>query len=322
MSSQVPRLPRIPRVLLEQHDAFVAGDRPFTAAARLLQSLWRAERGFAVGISDNRRLGSYLTAPDAERGANFLPPTLATFVHRELAVLDRRARIDSIRLFRNLLSSQPLCFNLFAPLALNLPLASAFFAALAPDLIADVTELIFEHAPGRSAPSLTGDNTAFDLFVRACDAARARTALAFELKYTETLVSETATPRLSLESLAARSGLFRNPTAPALRVAPLQQFWRTHLLTLSLAGEGRPYVRSRFFFIAPQLNLACWDAVAAYNAHLISADPIVTGFQALTLEECLARLDAAGAPEMAAALHARYLDFDRVLDTIIASRTT
>lgn len=75
--------------------------------------------------------------------------------------------------------------------------------------------------------------------------------------------------------------------------------------------SGSPTTRS--------LNTACWDAVAAYTAHLVSPDPIVTRFHPLTLEDVFARLAAAGATD-AAALHARYLDFERLIDLIIAAQ--
>lgn len=318
MPSASRRLPRIPRLLLEQHAVFVATDAPFTAAARLLQSLWRSERGFAIGTAHNRLLGSQLTPADGLRGANFLSPEVAAFVRRELALLDRAARSDRDRLFRNLLASPALGFNLFGALTLAPTAARAFFSALAPDLVTEVTDVVFEHAPGRSAPRLTGDKTTFDVFVRGQDAARATTHVAMEVKYAETLRRETATPRLSFDRIAAQSGLFRDPAAPALRVAPLQQIWREHLLSRALTGEDRPYARGRFIFVAPQLNGACWAAVDVYAAHLVSTDPIVTGFQAVTLEDCLARLVVAGAADLATALHARYLDFERVIDLIVA----
>lgn len=319
MLETTPRLPRVPRYVLERHDAFVATDTPFAAVARLLQSLWREEADYAVGTHKGRRLGSYLTDEDGKRGANFITPGVAALVRRELVFLGRVTRVDPQRLARNLLTSQALCFNLFGAITTHSPAtAQGFIHRLAPELAAQAQRLLFEHAPGRDAPHSTGDNTAFDAFIECHDAEGRRTFLAFEIKYVETMRDDTTTPRLQLESLASASKLFRDPASPALRAAPLQQLWREHLLTLSLIGPDRPYADGRFIFIAPGLNTHCQNAAAAYCRHLVSDDPAQVHFQAITLEDCIDLIAAAGAPEFADILRARYLDLEKIIDIVTA----
>jgi len=56
--------------------------------------------------------------------------------------------------------------------------------------------------------------------------------------------------------------------------------------------------------------------VMDYQRHLTSDNPAQSGFQAITLDNCLDGLDAIGAGEIAAQLRSRYLDFtwiDRVV---------
>jgi len=76
------------------------------------------------------------------------------------------AAIDEERLFGNALSSMPLCFNLFAPLALDLNLATAVFRRLLPEFVHTVEQVIFEHSPGRREDRFLAGRTAFDLAVR------------------------------------------------------------------------------------------------------------------------------------------------------------
>jgi hypothetical protein len=75
--------------------------------------------------------------------------------------------IDEGRLYGNLLSSMPLCFNLFGLLKLDLAFASRVLGELFPDLAgAKVGAVLFEHSPGRGDPALTGDHSAFDALIR------------------------------------------------------------------------------------------------------------------------------------------------------------
>lgn len=108
--------------LAKRFHAFEAVDkREFQRAARVLQSIWRDELGLAAGTiktkSGDRILGSLLEMPSAkETLANYLTDTVRRVVREE--VLDSAKSQGKLygkpRIFNNLLSSQPLCFNLFA----------------------------------------------------------------------------------------------------------------------------------------------------------------------------------------------------------------
>jgi len=56
--------------------------------------------------------------------------------------------------------------------------------------------------------------------------------------------------------------------------------------------------------------------VNAYREHLISADPQESGFQVVTLEDCITAFRVIGDAEAADALHGRYLDFGKVEQAI------
>src|ERR1019366_6109374 len=73
-------------------------------------------------------------------------------------------RVDPFRLMHNMLSSQPMCFNLFGPLAVDRDRAGRLLAALFPGEIARVHEVKIEYAPSPASEYLA-DRTSFDAFI-------------------------------------------------------------------------------------------------------------------------------------------------------------
>jgi hypothetical protein len=97
-------------------------DNAMTAKYRLLQSKYRAEvlgEECGVGPTRNRttRYGNML-ANGEETGSNFISE--AAFELAKEKVLQKQSNksltIDEFRLFNNMLSSMPMCFNLFSDL--------------------------------------------------------------------------------------------------------------------------------------------------------------------------------------------------------------
>ena len=143
-------------------------DPPFTARMRLHQSWYRArvsERPRGVGPRPTNKTfyGNMLTQADGEeRGLNFLTPHIFTIARRRLA--EKRGTIDRYRVLCNMLSSQPMCFNLFGPLVDDRELATALVQALLPGEVEAVTRVLIEYAPEPPAGYLN-DRTAFDAFI-------------------------------------------------------------------------------------------------------------------------------------------------------------
>jgi hypothetical protein len=202
----------------------------------------------------------------------------------------------------------PLVFNAFGPLKQDLALATRVLDLLLPGFIGEVTDLLFEHAPARGHAAFTGDATAFDVLIRGKTHKGKRALVAVELKYSEEL--HEPAPRIDPRygEIAAMSGLFTEPTAPALRRNPLQQPFRLHclaqcLLTRDVAEQGV------FLFITPALNRPVQRAVEAYASHLAEPTPAQVPFVPLTLELLFEAIAAAGAHELGRQLWRRYLDF-------------
>ncbi len=317
---QHDRLPLVPSDILTAHKVNEPSDSRFMAAARLLQSLWREGKGLPIGVHRNpkrktRKLGSRLEAGSAKQGHNFLSSDIAKLAYRESVYREIGAMIDEERLWTNLLSSQPLCFNLFGGMKLDAKKANRFFKHLFPDYVASVDGIYFEHSPGRGNPAFTDDYTAFDVLVTCTTVDGKSGFIAVEVKYTETMTEPPATVRPRYDELSSQIGVYKVHDAPSLRGNPLQQLWREHMLSHAMIDNGL-YSAGRFIVIYPGQNHQCAAAVKAYQAHLISNDPDVSGFQVVTLDACVEAFRSIGDHETADALHGRYLDFGRVEQAI------
>jgi hypothetical protein len=309
-------IPLLPASLLRRHHCAEPIDTRFRAAARLRQSLWREQHGYPCGRytppdGRSRRLGSMVSARVGRRGVNLIDPTLIPLVQYEIAYREIGAVIHTERLWTNLLTSQALAFNLFGPLKQHLALATAVMRRLLPDLVADVTEVLFEHAPGRGQPRFTADHTAFDVLLRCATPQGRHAFVAIELKYTEAPAGLAAPERPRYDALSREAGVFRDADAPALRHAPIEQFWREQLLVTAMLQSGA-YDAGRLVVIAPALNAECQTALARYRHQLISDDPAETRFQALTLEDLVTAIGCAGAHTAADRLLDRYLNLEPV----------
>ncbi len=282
----------------------------FQRKARLMQASWRARNGLPIGTMRGKTRGATLAMPFAQQSlANYLTPTIKEVVRRE--VLDPARSKGKLfgrpRIFDSLLSSQPLCFNLFGELTEDLGLATSVLADLTGGAMGRVMSIDFEHSPGRGDPRYTGDRSAFDVFVRYQTPAGGRGFLGIEVKYHEGLGEKEAEHRARYDEVAASMGVFRPDRLGDLKLRPLQQIWRDHLLAGALtAVDG--YDQGLFVFLHPEGNNRCSDAVTGYRACL--SDPET--FRAWTLEAVIAALRRHCDAPWIDAFFERYLDFGRI----------
>ena len=322
------RAPLVPEPLLRRHNCLVSGDTRFRAAARLRQSLWREEQGLAPGLHrpggsrnlPRALLGSALQPADAAKGLNVLSPAVHAFVRRCLVLREEGAMVHYERLHRNLLSSEPLTYNLFVHLALNLDLATAVFRQLLPAFVHQVTGIRFETSPGRHEVRFLNDGTAFDAALAVITADGELATVLIEVKYSEGCTGPAATHRPRYDEASREAALHREPDALALRSTMLEQFWRLHLLAqLAVRNDVTP--RAHLLVLAPQLNRRVRAACRLYAAELIDpagSSPTSVGFTALTLETFVTALAQAGGGAEAAYLQRRYLDLQPVLDLVLS----
>lgn len=314
-SEHVSRMPSTLDELAVRYHALEAVDKSdFQRMARILQSLWREQQGFPIGEHEgthgSRPLGSRLLERDAEeRLLNFLSDQIKAVVRRE--VLDPAKAKGKLfkkpRIFNDLLSSQPLCFNLFGELQCDLKLATKVLHALSAGRIHEVTGIEFEYSPGRGDPKYIGDRSAFDVLVTFATPAGGKGFVGIEVKYHENLLGEAATHKPLYDSNAERMGCFSPDSMACLQAKPLQQLWRDHLL----AGAMRHIDRlddGYFLLLYPQDNFHCTTALNRYTECLTSTDTFVS----LTLETLVAELRRQTEAEWVTRVYDRYLDFGKV----------
>jgi hypothetical protein len=308
------RVPFISRKVLSRHKAYDAADSRFRAAARLHQSLLREKRDWPIGRyrtaeGKTRRLGNYLSTAAAERHANFITPEVARLARREIAYREDGALIDDVRVRQNLLSSAPAVFNMIGPMKLDLRLARKVLRALSLDQLRDVSNVLFEHSPGRGRPEFTHDRTAFDALIEGTAADDRKAFIAVEVKYTESMSEPPARLRRRYDELSRSSGLYKDPDHAALRAAPLQQLWRQHLLAAAMLENGL-YEAGQFIVIAPAFNGPAQSAFELYQRHLVESPSVE--FTAVTFEAVVTAIRRSGAAEIAELLYERYCDFGPV----------
>ena len=307
--------------ILKEHDVLVAGDNDFQRWARLAQSRWRMRRGLESGLHNGSPLGSTLAMPAArETLANYLTDNVRALVRAEMATAFARGKkVQEPRIYDNLLSSQPLCFNLFGELAVDHALASAVFERLLVEPGLRVTRVELEHSPGRGDPVFTNDHSAFDVYVEYESASGTRGFVGIEMKYAETMKAKPARHRSRYDEVADAMGCFVPEQRAALRAAPLEQLWRDHLLAGSLLlHEPSGFARGVFAVVAPAQNTAVRDAVARYRAALGDN----TTFRSWTLESVVAAVATATSAEWVAELRERYVPPQKLteLDRLVLSR--
>ena len=310
-------IPIVPADILDRFHVNEPYDTRFASGARLLQSIWRERQGLPVGKikperGRRRRLGSRLTPEVARTGANFLTPEIAKLVRREAAYREYGAFIEEERLWGNLLSSQPLTFNLFGHAKLDRALGTRLFRTLLPDFVAELDTIHFETSPGRGDERFTGDNTAFDLLATVTTPRGTRGCIGIEVKFVESMKYSARPMAKRFDLLAERAHLHRDPRAAALREAPLEQLFRLHLLAATMIADPGPYQEGLFVLIAPEANRDVARAAQAYRAHLRDDHAATVGFRQVSVEACIAAIGAAGDADLSAALHERYTDFEPV----------
>ena len=299
--------PRVQQVLAEHH-VWVPSDNGFQRRARLLQALWREERGYPIGEHRGRPLGSRLRMPDAEKHLwNYLTEGVRTVVRQELQGegRDPGKLFSKPRIFNDLLSSQPLCFNLFGELKLDLELATEVARVLWADQVDRITRIEFEYSPGRRQPDYLSNLSAFDVYLEHTIPGGGRGFIGIEVKYHENLKGKAAVHRERYDEVAVASGVFKPSALGGFRRPPLQQLWLDHLLALSVLSR-REFSAGQFVLLYPRGNRPCEAAWEDYSARLADHPHAA----ARTMDEFLAAISAATSAHWVKEFHARYLAFE------------
>ena len=295
---------------LMAHQAYYPGDSPgWQQQARLLQSLWRERSGLpSRGAGEHD--GSYL--PDSEvhekSGAAYISDDARAAVHRAIHDKQPGAVLQEKRLWCNLLSSQPLCFNLFGALSEHTDAASTTAALKAAWADVDqITGISYEHSPGRGSETYLGTRTAFDVYIEYLDDTGRERFIGIEVKYHEDLSGTPPQLRDRALDVLRSSGAFAPTAESAVTTGRTAQLLLDHLLALSINSRGDR--RGRCVILYPTANTAVANHVAAYRSHLVEGDDT---FQPLTLEDLIAAFRTQLDDRWLDEFHGRYLDLAAV----------
>ncbi len=281
----------------------------FQKKARILQSIWREEQGYEMGEYRGKTRGNILPMPWAEETlSNYLSDTIKQVVRDEVINnTDNGKLYGKPRIFNNLLSSQPLCFNLLAELQQDLPLASRVFNSMSPERIMEVTKIEFEYSPGRRNPKYTGDRSASDVYVEYLSNSGKKGFIGIEVKYHENLQNPPAEMKTRYIEIASEMGCFKNNCLEMLQKSPLEQIWRDHLLAGSIL-KADDFEDGFFVFLYPSCNNHCSQAIKDYSNCLTDSRT----FEAWEMEGVVSAIQQFTQDKWIYLLYDRYLNFEKL----------
>lgn len=214
--------------------------------------------------------------------------------------------LDVNRLHCDLLSSMPMCFNLFGHFHSDLDLADRAAHSWWPDIPGKLSAVRFEWSPGRRLRGCYLENqSAFDVAFEFVLDDGGRGVVGVECKYHEDCRREKAPIGDRLDrytAVAQASGILEAGALNSIWGTDLQQILLDHLLALSMLQDPEHDWRwAKFVVVHPQRNPSYARAAARYCALLADSET----FEVNTVE---ALLEADVFPaDVTAAFRERYL---------------
>ncbi len=241
-----------------------------------------------------------LRAEDVEHqpDLNFLTPAAHRHAEERIsAASSENASIEVDRLRRNMLSSMPMCFNLFGAIGQE-PGFLTVFQQLFDSGATSITNVVCEWAKiDPKGPAILHDRTAFDavVFYERSDGSA---FCGIETKYTEPFSQKTHKPtnKNRYREVTTESGWFvaDDGAIDRLQRSASNQLWRNVMLAAAheMAGSGRGSVA----VVALDGDSGAAKAVAAVSAEL--TEDHADRLPSVTLESIMAAAKA-GTPELA-----------------------
>ncbi|NOG53188.1 MAG: hypothetical protein HND57_02470 [Planctomycetes bacterium] len=291
-----------------------SGDPPYTARMRFHQSWYRhtvlgVQPGTGPGSKSKRVYGNMLTREAGQSGLNFLDEGIHQQARQRLR--DESGAVEEYRLLHNMLSSQPMCFNLFGLMIDDLDFATRVFRQVMPHAVDEVTGIRIEHAPEPRNEYLC-DRSAFDAYVEFEHLDRTRAFVGIETKLTEPFSQKA----YDIPSYRYWTELPDSPwpeeSWPSLSAVQYNQLWRNHLLAIAMRDHKQSSFRHGYhMLIAPSEDEQCWCAVRQYQKLLKKGDGT---FLAVPLDRFISMIDHVVSSKKERAWYSsfrkRYLDLD------------
>jgi hypothetical protein len=256
-------------------------DNLLTSRLRKHQSWYRANEltlpyGTGPGPNDTSFFGNMLTRHDGEAGRNFLTQEIYE------VVLDRIAQgsgvVEKYRLLHNMLSSQPMCFNLFGPLVRDYDLAKNLLATLVPEKVLEVTWVEIEWAP-QPAKNYLNDRTAFDAFIEYRTEDGQLSGLGIETKLTEPFSRKVYDRPEYRRWMQLPDSPWSPDSWNKVQAIEYNQLWRDHLLAVALRFHPDSiYNRTRLMLVYHPADVYCARNFVNYKNLLRNDDDSIISF--------------------------------------------
>lgn len=244
-----------------------SSDGAFAARMRLHQSWYRAKvlrLPYGTGPKKNSTtaFGSMLRPEHGAEGKNFLTPQIFDVARRRLK--GGGGTLEPFRLLHNMLSSQPMCFNLFGPLVDDFDLATRLARALWGNGIGKVTRVAIEWAPEPMQEYLN-DRTAFDAVIEYECAGGGLGFAGIETKLIEPFSDRRYDGPLYRRWMGNGSP-WREDSHDRVADVVHNQLWRDHLLVWSMLQQPRsPYREGRLVVVRHPGDEDCAQTIAGYR---------------------------------------------------------
>ena len=254
-------------------------DNQFTKKYRKLQSEYRANTlkipfGFGPNYNSETQYGNMLINGE-ETGDNFISESAFLFAKQK--ALDKQINkdltLDEFRLFNNMLSSMPMCFNLFSDLR-KLLLTNQKEVTLAVkemfkelSWIDKVTYIDVEFIPIPTS-DYTDDKSAFDAMILVEDENGKKGLISIETKYTDLLGSNTSSKASLKNEIINDYKIFDSQLINELEEKGYQQIHRNYLLTYMFAKKNK-FKHFSNVIISPKEDSLSVKEIENLHSHLL-----------------------------------------------------
>jgi PD-(D/E)XK nuclease superfamily len=260
-------------------------DNSFIAKYRKLQSKYRANilkepYGFGPNKNSKNKYGNMLVNGD-KTGSNFISNSAFSFAKQK--ALDKQINkdltIEEYRLFNNMLSSMPMCFNLFSNLRELLLTdekeVSLIIKSMFKELkwVEKVTYIDVEFIPVPIS-NYTDDKTAFDAMILVEDNKGKKGLISIETKYTDLLGSNTSAKASLKDEIIENNKIFDPKLITELKNTGYKQIHRNYLLTYIFAKKNR-FKHFANIVISPKDDSLSIKEIEQLKLHLLQKEDTI-----------------------------------------------
>ena len=293
--------------------------KDFTEKCRKLQGRFREEIYQTMGIGPSGKPQINMITNGEKTGKNFVNDFAFQYAKYRVEHKEKNETFGVDRLFNNLLSSQPMAFNLFCPFIEMLEKGkvkevSSIFRAIFPDKGIDkVKEIVLEYLH-TDIKNYLNDKTAMDAIIRYIDDEGKDSFIAIETKYTDALGTNSASNTILHKEWIKRLGEFKKESETELLndKKPISQIYRNFLLT-ECYGVLEGANRYCSVILAPAQHPTTLDEVNSLKEEL--KPEFQYKITSVTLEDFIEKtLEKCPQSEKASFIYfkSRYLDFSKI----------